>query len=948
MDKLFNAMLLLLTLFTEIALLCSCQNASFSCIQSERQALLKLKQSFSDSSHCLSSWKGKNCCMWKGVSCDENNGHVVKLNLRAGSTSWLDNGSSLRAREVNSYITELRYLKYLDLSGNDFQDSAIPQFFSLMKQLRYLNISDAGFSGSVPQNLGNLTSLRVLDLSTEHRGSTLRVDDIQWISHLVSLQQLGMAGIHLGEARNLFQVLNMLPSLQSLHLSHCGIHNFHFSRLPINSTFHGSLQRLDLGGNDLGGPVPIALQNMTLLRILDLSYNRFNSSIPNWFGNFKNLIHLNLAGNDFSSTKKGLALILGNMCYLKSLDLSFSQFQDDLIRIYENVTGCVGHDLETLNLDYSMISGHIPERLGMLKNLKHLHLYGNQLNGTIPESLGQLSNLETIDLSHNSLEGAISEVHFATLSKLKVLSISSNSLTIKIKSNWVPPFQLECIEMGSCKFGTQFPQWLRTQLKATTLVLSNNSISGILPKWIKELNLSLLDLSHNQITGSIPKFSSNLMTIDLSNNLISGTLTEMIGDNNVLSKLQSLILSDNRVNGSIPNSFCHIETLEVLQLSKNKLSANIPDCWRDYQSLQVLDLSSNNLSGVIPSSIRHLNSLQWLHLSNNSLSGEPPLALKNCRDLVVLDLGENALSGHVPKCIGDGFWQLSVLRLRKNKFSGTIPSQLCHISTLQILDLAENNLKGKIPYCFADFIGMVKTDVGDLEGYSGIFLTQWNNEHLTEVIKARSLEYTKTLRFLVSMDLSSNKLEGSIPEELALLTGLIGLNLSHNQLSGQFPNKIGKLESLESLDLSFNELSGMIPGSMSSLTKLSHLNLSYNNFSGKIPEGNQLQTLDDPFIYAGNPLLCGAPLKKCWDDKHHQGKNGNAKHNSAEKMWFYIVIMSGYATGFWGVVAALIFKKSWRHAYFLFVDKCKDWVLVLVALKMASVKNLIKGNRTDE
>ncbi|KAK6250590.1 hypothetical protein SCA6_004595, partial [Theobroma cacao] len=518
MDKLFNAMLLLLTLFTEIALLCSCQNASFSCIQSERQALLKLKQSFSDSSHCLSSWKGKNCCMWKGVSCDENNGHVVKLNLRAGSTSWLDNGSSLRAREVNSYITELRYLKYLDLSGNDFQDSAIPQFFSLMKQLRYLNISDAGFSGSVPQNLGNLTSLRVLDLSTEHRGSTLRVDDIQWISHLVSLQQLGMAGIHLGEARNLFQ-----------------------------------------------------------------------------------------------------------------------------------------------------------------------------------------------------------------------------------------------------------------------------------------------------ITGSIPNFSSNLMTIDLSNNLISGTLTEMIGDNNVLSKLQSLILSDNRVNGSIPNSFCHIETLEVLQLSKNKLSANIPDCWRDYQSLQVLDLSSNNLSGVIPSSIGHLNSLQWLHLSNNSLSGEPPLALKNCRDLVVLDLGENALSGHVPKWIGDGFWQLSVLRLRKNKFSGTIPSQLCHISTLQILDLAENNLKGKIPYCFADFIGMVKTDVGDLEGYSGNFLTQWNNEHLTEVIKGRSLEYTKTLRFLVSMDLSSNKLEGSIPEELALLTGLIGLNLSHNQLSGQFPNKIGKLESLESLDLSFNELSGMIP-----------------------------------------------------------------------------------------------------------------------------------------
>ncbi|KAH1089846.1 hypothetical protein J1N35_017103 [Gossypium stocksii] len=142
-----------------------------------------------------------------------------------------------------------------------------------------------------------------------------------------------------------------------------------------------------------------------------------------------------------------------------------------------------------------------------------------------------------------------------------------------------------------------------------------------------------------------------------------------------------------------------------------------------------------------------------------------------------------------------------------------------------------------------------------------------------------------------------NNLKGVILEELTHLTGLTTLNLSHNQLSGKIPRKMGELESLESLDLSVNQLSDMIPDSLSSITKLSALSLSYNNFSGKIPKGNQLQTLDDPSIYAG------------------------------------------FATGFWGVVGVLIFNKSWRHAYLRLVDRCKDGLLLLVEIKMASFRN---------
>ncbi|KAK4487064.1 hypothetical protein RD792_006379 [Penstemon davidsonii] len=141
----------------------------------------------------------------------------------------------------------------------------------------------------------------------------------------------------------------------------------------------------------------------------------------------------------------------------------------------------------------------------------------------------------------------------------------------------------------------------------------------------------------------------------------------------------------------------------------------------------------------------------------------------------------------------------------------------------------------------------------------------WDSESFTEVLKGLELEYSFGIsRFLVNLDVSNNNLVGKIPWELTRLSGLIGLNLSHNHLVGEIPEIIGDKKSVESLDLSNNNLSGTIPSSLSDLSSISHLNLSNNNLSGKIPTGRQLQTLDYPSIYEGNPRLCGAPLpKKC-------------------------------------------------------------------------------------
>ena len=57
------------------------QTNNVTCIKSEREALLRFKAGVNDTPGKLSSWVGEDCCQWKGVECDNESGHVTKLNL---------------------------------------------------------------------------------------------------------------------------------------------------------------------------------------------------------------------------------------------------------------------------------------------------------------------------------------------------------------------------------------------------------------------------------------------------------------------------------------------------------------------------------------------------------------------------------------------------------------------------------------------------------------------------------------------------------------------------------------------------------------------------------------------------------------------------------------------------------------------------------------------------
>ena len=136
-------------------------------------------------------------------------------------------------------------------------------------------------------------------------------------------------------------------------------------------------------------------------------------------------------------------------------------------------------------------------------------------------------------------------------------------------------------------------------------------------------------------------------------------------------------------------------------------------------------------------------------------------------------------------------------------------------------------------------------------------------DSITLTTKGLEVELKKILNTFTTVDLSSNKFQGEIPESIGNLNSLRGLNLSHNNLIRHIPSSFGNLKSLESLDLFSNELIGSILQQLTSLTFLEVLNLSQNHLTGYILRGNQFDTFGND-SYNENSGLCGFSLsKKC-------------------------------------------------------------------------------------
>ncbi|CAH8251463.1 unnamed protein product [Arabidopsis lyrata] len=836
----------------------------------------------------------------------------------------------------NAGLINFRELEVLDLSSNNINDFQAGDGLRTIK-LKTLDLSDNDFSDTARlKGLEHLVELNVLILADNQLNLTRSIEDMP------KLQELDLSGNEFTDLDSLgvvfplsLQVLNLRSNQLSLTLKG----NSKLCKLMY-------LREMDLSRNALTS-LPYCLSNLTRLRTLELSDNQLNGNLSSFvFGLPSALEYLSLLGNNFNGSFWFNSL--ANQTRLTVFRLSSKV---GMIQAQSESSWVPLFQLKMLMLHNVIIGNKIPEFLVHQHEVCYIDISYSQLTGAFPTWIVQNNTRLQILLLNNNL---LTELQLPRLVHgLQVLDISSNRIYDSFPQDIGVVFpHLRYMKLASNHLHGTIPSSIGEMKSLEFLDVSSNGLFGHLPKTFLSAchSLKVLKLSNNQFQGGIFPEHANLT--DLAWLLVDGNnFTGGLGNGLLNSKNLALLdISDNGFSGTLPLWFGRMSSLWYLYMKGNQLKGPFP---RQLQNLQlnVLDISDNSFSGSIPGNV-DFPSLRELRIHNNEFVGSIPDTLFKAAGLKVLDLRNNNFSGKILNTIGNrSSSSLRVLLLRNNSFQSHIPEEICQLSQVGLLDLSHNEFKGDIPSCLGNMsFGGVRYDSFGFTTFYSVkvpFLQNWaytsvlnlddgvsngyqlKPETIVDFLTKRRYEAYQgdILRYMYGLDLSSNQLSGKIPVEIGDLVNIRSLNLSSNHLTGSIPDSISKLKDLESLDLSNNKLDGNIPPQLTDLSGLGYFNVSCNNLSGEIPFKGHLVTFDKR-SYIGNAHLCGLPTNKSCNPTSAPEPSASKQAKEEEKegddvidmVWFYWTCVAVYISTSLALSAFLCIDSRWSREWFYRVD----------------------------
>jgi Leucine-rich repeat (LRR) protein len=425
-----------------------------------------------------------------------------------------------------SFIINLRF-SHNQLSG---AIPNFPAFFTCLLDISYNDFSFADLEPYVTSGHGGLTDSTQADLPLIQNGSTLSIaaggtlsnNTYTWYKDgTVVATNTGDAtftmtgtGVYAVSVTNtvvpsltLYSIENLNPqdSLALIDLfNNAGgstwTKNSNWATsAPASSwngivTRSGRVQQVYLPSNNLSGPLPSSLSNLTAATQLNLYNNELTGYIPSSFGNLQALQVMELASNQLNGN---IPSGLGTLTNLKLLDLSSNQLTGAIPTTLGNLANLSG-----LLVASNQLTGQIPAELGNLTNLINLSLSDNQLTDTIPASLGNLGVLEQFGLQANQLTGQIPPA-FGRLKSLIGLDLDSNQITGSIPDSICRMTQLAHLLLYNNKLTGQIPDSLGNDAQLIDIQLQNNNLSGSTKADLSQLYIGLLNISGNQFNFSI-------------------------------------------------------------------------------------------------------------------------------------------------------------------------------------------------------------------------------------------------------------------------------------------------------------------------------------------------------------------------------------------------------------------------------------------------------------
>ncbi|XP_046536629.1 toll-like receptor 9 [Equus quagga] len=599
-----------------------------------------------------------------------------------------------RALEVApGALLGLGNLTHLSLKYNNL--TTVPR--SLPPSLEYLLLSYNHIVTLAPEDLANLTALRVLDVGGNcrrcdharnpcvecpHKFPQLHSDTFSHLSRLEglvlkdsSLYQLnprwfrGLGNLTVLDLSENFlydcitktKAFQGLAQLRRLNLSF----NYHkkvsFAHLTLAPSFGSllSLQELDMHGiffRSLSQKTLQPLARLPMLQRLYLQMNFINQAQLGVFKDFPGLRYVDLSDNRISGAVEPVATT-GEVDGGKKVWLT-------------------SRDLTPGPLDTPSSEDFMPS----CKNLSFtLDLSRNNLVTVQPEMFAQLSRLQCLRLSHNSISQAVNGSQFVPLTSLQVLDLSHNKLDLYHGRSFTELPRLEALDLS-----------YNSQPFSMRGVGHNLSFVAQLP------TLRYLSLAHNGIHSRVSQqlCSTSLWALDFSGN----SLSQMWAEGDLYLRF-----------------FQGLRSLIRLDLSQNRLHTLLPCTLGNLpKSLQLLRLRNNYLAFFNWSSLTLLPNLETLDLAGNQLKALSNGSLPSGTQLQRLDVSRNSIIFVVP-----GFFALATrlreLNLSANALRTVEPSWFGFLAgSLEVLDVSANPLHCACGAAFVDFLLQVQAAVPGL------------------------------------------------------------------------------------------------------------------------------------------------------------------------------------------------------------------------------------------
>ncbi|CAL9016957.1 unnamed protein product [Prunus brigantina] len=670
----------------------------------------------------------------------------------------------------------------------------------------------------------------------------------------------------------------------------------------------------------------------------------------------------------FKGIKGGISASLGNLTHLTHLNLSHNSLYGSL----KTQFFLSFNRLEFLDLSYNLLSGELPFSLPS-SNIRTVDLSSNHFHGAIPSSFFQrASNLTSFNVSNNTFIGYVpSFICLHSSPFVRLLDFSSNEFSGNLAFGLGGCSELKVFRAGHNNISGLLPEDIYNATKLEEVAIPLNSLRGsISDKIINLTNLAILDFYINQLSGGLP-FNlgklSKLKFVNLDFNYLEGALPPSLMN---CANLVELHLGFNNLEGDISMlNFSILSQLTKLDLRGNHFTGTLPVSLYSCRSLKAIGLTGNHLEGQIQANILSLKSLSFLSLGYNqftNLTGAMKI-LMSSKSLNILFLTGSFVGEEMPSDDDmvdfDGFQNLWLLSLAYCNLTGQIPLWLSKLKNLELLSLNVNQITGRIPSWLGTLPRLFYINLSH-NRISGEFpkklcslpsliskpiaseVDQYEFELPLITVSDRKTYPPRRLSYFPALiDLSDNNIDGDIPTEIRQLQLLRRLYLNSNNFVGVIPDQISNLKELEVLNLSRNHLSGKITSSLLRLNFLRSLDVSYNNLEGPIPTSTQIQSFNAS-SFEGNPELCGDPLpNKCGPNKgtDEDNKNKDVDNRLHQLPWFYIFTALGFIVGFWGVCGSLVINKTWRYAYFRFIDNVQDRLYVMVTMRINTIKRSLRG-----